>query len=321
MSEKRERNIVTTAAKRRQAILSRLGPFPSNVSLDLDLGQPADAGDHTHARVGYAVESGERVPAWLLRPNGRAPARGWPAILAIHQHGGEYDLGKSEPAGLSPNPMYHYGLDLCRRGYVVLCPDQLCFEERRPPAWLRQGNGQLYERFEFTQRVLGGTCLQTKYLHDLTRALDVLAGLPDVDAARLGVIGHSLGGQETLWLAWFDQRVRAAVSSCGFGLIRTILREGINHNFALYVPGLLEICDLDTMVADLAPRPFMLTAGTADALFPIDGVRAIVERAAAAYAEAGVPEHFRGIVFEGGHSFPDEIKAQAYAFLDQWVKQ
>jgi dienelactone hydrolase len=220
--------------------------------------------------------------------------------------------------------MFHYGVDLCRRGYVVLCPDLLCFEDRRPPEAVRRANpyqdGYAYERFEFTRRILEGACLQTKYLHDLACALDVLGGLPDVDGARLGVIGNSLGGQEALWLMWYDDRVRAAVSSCGFGLIRTILRAGINHNFALYVPDLLNICDLDVLVADLAPRPFMLTAGAEDRLFPIDGVRAIVERAAAAYAEARAPERFRALIFPGGHIFPDDVKAEAYAFLDQWLR-
>jgi dienelactone hydrolase len=220
--------------------------------------------------------------------------------------------------------MYHYGLDLCRRGYIVLCPDQLCFEARRPPEYERMEHtyvkDQGYEVFEFTRRILDGSCLQTKYLHDLACALELLAGLPDVDALRLGAIGHSLGGQETLWLTWYDQRVKAAVSSCGFGLIRTILRDRINHNRALYVPGLLSVCDLDTLVADIAPRAFMLTAGDEDPLFPIDGVRALAETTRSAYTRAGVPERFQAVIFPGGHGFPGGVKAGAYAFLDRWLK-
>jgi dienelactone hydrolase len=177
-----------------------------------------------------------------------------------------------------------------------------------------------YERFEFTRRILLGSCLQTKYLHDLTCALDVLTSLPTVNAARLGVIGHSLGGQETLWLTWYDPRVTVAVSSCGFSSISTILRDGITHNLALYVPGLLDVCDLDTLLTEIAPRPFLLTSGEEDPIFPIDGVRDIVVKAHQAYAQAGVPERLRAIIFPAKHSFPDEVKSEAYAFLDQWLK-
>jgi dienelactone hydrolase len=307
----------------RDSILQRLGRFPERVPLDAALGPARNQADHSLVLVSYAVEAGERVDAWLLRPHGEPPAGGWPAILALHQHAGQYELGKAEPAGLSANPMYHYGLDLCRRGYVVLCPDHLCFEDRRPPEYVRVANRALdaaqYERFQFTQRLLQGSCLQTKYLHDMVCALDLLAELPGVNSARLGAIGHSLGGQEALWLAWYDRRVRAAVSSCGFGLISTIIRDGINHNLALYVPGLLELCDLDALVEEIAPRAFLLTAGEQDAIFPIDGVRALAASAEAAYARRGLPERFGAILFPAGHSFPDQVKAQAYAFLDRWL--
>ena len=215
--------------------------------------------------ITYGVEAGEKVSAWLLMPQGAAPPGGRPAVLAIHQHANQYDLGKAEPAGLSGNSMYAYGQELCRRGYVVLCPDLLCFEDRRPTYEVRQANRALddagYERFEFTRRLLAGSCLQTKYLHDLTCAVDLLASLPGVNRERLGVIGHSLGGLEALWLTWYDARITAAVSSCGFGLLRTLVRDGINHGFATYVPGMLEVCDLDALAGSVGPACLFADGG------------------------------------------------------------
>jgi hypothetical protein len=64
----------------------------------------------------------------------------------------------------------------------------------------------------------------------------------------------------------------------------------------------------------------MLTAGTEDLIFPIDGVRALAERAAAAYAQEQAPDRFRALIFPGGHAFPDDVKAEAYAFLDRWLR-
>jgi dienelactone hydrolase len=309
----------------RQALIRRLGRFPEHVPLDLTVESTAEEAEYTRSLVSYAVEAHERISAWLLTPHGTPPSEGWPAILAIHQHGGQYDLGKSEPAGLMGNPQSAYGLELCQRGYVVLAPDQLCFEDRRPPEEVRESNSMLdgfgYERFEATRLLLFGSCLQAKYLHDLTCGLDVLSSLPTVNASKIGAIGHSLGGQETLWLTWYDSRIAAGVSSCGFDLLRAILRDGITHNLAAYVPDMLEVCDMDGLVTELAPRPFMLTAGETDPIFPIDGVRTLTAKAREAYEHAGAPEHFRALIFPAGHSFPDDVRQEAYAFLDHWLKE
>jgi dienelactone hydrolase len=308
----------------RLTLLRCLGRFPERVPLEPEIGPAIDEGTYTRLPVTYEVEAGERIPAWLLVPHGERPAGGWPAILAIHQHGGQYDLGKSELVGLVGDSQYAYGADLCRRGYVVLCPDMLCFEARRPAAGegreARELDGSGYERYAFTSYLLTGSCLQTKYLHDLTCAIDFLTTYPGVNRERLGVIGHSLGGQETLWLTWYDPRVTVGVSSCGFSLVQTLIRDCINHNFALYLPGLLDVCDLDSLVASLAPRPFLFAAGATDPIFPIDGVRAIAHAASASYQQAGVPERFKAILFPGGHSLPDDVKSAAYAFLDSWLK-
>jgi dienelactone hydrolase len=261
------------------------------------------------------------VPAWLLTPRTVPPPGGWPALVAVHQHAEQYALGKSEPAGLAGDPTFAYGRDLCQRGYVVLCPDLLGFEERRP-APERRAQKQAdaaNERFEFTKRLLFGSCLQTKYLHDLSCAVDLLTSLPDVNGQRIGVIGHSLGGLEALWLAWYDPRVQVAVSSCGFGLLRTLIRDGIAHGCAMYVPGLLASADLDALLGAIAPRPFLLTAGEQDPLFPIDGVRTLVASAHQQYAAAGVPERLEARLFPAGHGFPAEVKAAAYAFVDRWL--
>jgi dienelactone hydrolase len=306
----------------RDDVLRCLGRFPDKVDLRAQIVSSEDLGNHIRQLVRYQVEDDERISAYLLIPKGSQGRR--PAMLASHQHAGEYYLGKSEPAGLSKNAMYHYGLDLCLRGYVVLCPDHLCFEDRRPPEYVRVENGALkdaqYERFVFTQRLLEGSTLQAKYLSDLCRGIDLLETLDAVDPDRIGAIGHSLGGQETLWLAWFDPRIKAAISSCGFSQLRSILRDGINHNFAAYAFGLLAIGDMSDIVRDLVPRPFMMTHGIGDSIFPIDGVREIAEAAGQAYRAANAADRFRSVQFEGGHAFPDAVKQEAYDWLDGFLQ-
>lgn len=306
----------------RDEVLACLGRFPDKVELNPEVVCSVDKRSHILQMVRYDVEHGERLNSYLLLPKDLKKKN--PAIIASHQHNGEYFLGKSEPSGLSKNSMYHYALDLCLRGYVVLCPDHLGFEERRPPEYKRVENNHLdggnYERFLFCKYILQGSTLQAKYISDLCRGLDFLESLDFVDSERIGAIGHSLGGQETLWLTWYDPRVKAAVSSCGFSQIRAILREGINHNLAMYSFGFLNIGDISDIVCDLAPRPFMMTNGTEDWIFPIDGVYEIAEAAEKRYSTQGAAGNFKSVVFQGEHSFPREVKKEAYDWLDRFLK-
>lgn len=306
----------------REKILECLGRLPEKAELCPEIVKSEDKGTHILQLVGYNAEENDRITAWLLLPE--KLKRKNAAVIVPHQHNGEFYLGKSEPAGLSKNAMYHYGLDLCLRGYVVLCPDHEGFEDRRPPEYKRKENEYLeglgYERFLFCKYILGGRTLQGKYLSDLARGVDYLETLDFVDRERIGVLGHSLGGQEALWLAWFDSRIKAGVSSCGFSQIRSILRDGINHNLAMYTHGFLNAGDIGDLVCDLAPKPFMMTNGTEDWIFPLDGVREIAETAQKAYEEKGAAENFKSVIFEGSHSFPASVKEEAYGWLDGFLK-
>ncbi len=132
---------------------------------------------------GYRIESvtyeavpGEAIPALLLVPEGASAERPAPAVAVWHQHNGEWHLGKSEPAGLAGNPMHHTGVALVKEGYVVLCPDALCFEERQDP-FLKGGD---YERFEFLRYVVSGKCLAWRNILDMRRAIDYLVSRPEV---------------------------------------------------------------------------------------------------------------------------------------------
>jgi dienelactone hydrolase len=264
--------------------------------------------------IEYAVAPGERVRAFLLVPNGGA--RRHAAILASHQHAGEYKVGKSEPAGLAGKRMYQYGMELCRRGYVVLCPDHLGFEDRYVPTIARRDTasaGREQESLLFADCLLHGSSLTAKYLFDMVQGFDVLEGDERVDAERLGVLGHSLGGQTALWHAFYDQRVRVAFASCGFSTLTAVQKRRIPHNFASYLPRLLEVGDIDDVVAAIAPRAFGMSHGAGDPLFPMQGVRRIQSRARKVFSERS----FLSLVFPGSHSFPDAVRRRAYAFLSQ----
>jgi dienelactone hydrolase len=274
-----------------------------------------DLGDVIREKVTYAVEAGERVPAYVFLPK---EAGRHPAVLCHHQHAGEFEVGKLGPAGLGSTEDQHYALELARRGYVTIAPDALAFGERQDATGKLKGSS--YERFEALHRITEGKSLQGKYVWDARRALDYLETRPEVDAARIGMIGHSLGGQETLFTTAADTRIKAAVSSCGFGSLHTLARDRILHNFALFAPDLAAQGDYGGLLALVAPRPFLVAARTDDPIFPVDGIEETVAVAKRAYAAAGAEDKLGTFYEPGPHQFSPALRQAAYAWLDRWLK-
>ena len=110
---------------------------------------------------------GDKVIAFLLLPE---ILHKNPAVLINHQHNREYHLGKSEVCGLAGNPLQAFGPELAKRGFVVLAPDSICFEERRKNAHgiepLSDG-GDFWQHYnEMCYRIIKGDCLMKKVLDD-----------------------------------------------------------------------------------------------------------------------------------------------------------
>ena len=123
--------------------------------------------------ISYEAEPDDRIPALLLIPDGVTKDKTAPAICIWHQHGAQWHLGKSEPAGLAGDAMNHTGAALAREGYVVLCPDALGFEEREKGYKLK---GRDLERYLFLQYVVSGKCMAWKNILDMRRGVKVIEG-------------------------------------------------------------------------------------------------------------------------------------------------
>ena len=160
-------------------IIKSLGKIPVKVPLNLQFHEEIDCGEYIRHTVSYAVEENETIKSYLLIPKnicGKVPA-----IVAAHQHAGQYHLGKCEPVGIDGDSMYFYGHELAITGYVVICPDHLGFEERK----IAVTDGGLNERELFCKAICNGSTLQAKYVSDLSAATDVLCELDFVDKNRL----------------------------------------------------------------------------------------------------------------------------------------
>lgn len=270
--------------------------------------------------VDYAVEAGDRVPAILLIPDGVSAQSPAPGICVWHQHNGEWHLGKSEPAGLAGNPMHHTGAALAKLGYVVLCPDALCFEERQDPEGKLKGGN--FERFEFLRYVVAGRCMAWKNILDMRRGVDYLVSRPEVRGDALGCYGHSMGSTHTWLVGPWEPRLKCLVGNCCLPTYAAIHRTKLLHCFPNFIPGLFQYGDTPDIAALIAPRALHLNIGETDGGSPIEEVRTGIKQIAAAYAAHNAADRFTAYIQpQTGHMLSPEMWAETQAVFARRLRE
>jgi dienelactone hydrolase len=313
-ADAKENPPMSPAALRKKLQQCLGGPWPKPCPLKPQSGKTTRKDGYRIESLTYEVEPGDRVGALLLVPDGADADRPAPAVAVWHQHAGQWHLGKTEPAGLAGSPMHHTGAALAKEGYVVLCPDALCFEERQDPA--KKLKGGRYERFEFLRYVVAGKCMAWKNILDMRRAVDYLCSRPEVKKDRIGCYGHSMGSTHTWLVGPWEPRIKCLVGNCCLPTYAAIHRKQILHCFPNFIPGWLQHGDTPDIAGLIAPRPLHLNFGETDGGSPIREVRAGVKTIAAAYEAAGAKGNFTHYIERGaGHVLSEKMWAKTKAFF------
>jgi len=283
-----------------------MGPMPGDerrVPLDVRVVSEREAPGYVQRRITYAAESGDRVPAWLFVPKDQAAPQ--PGVVCLHQTTG---IGKDEPAGEGGLENLHYARELAERGFAAIAPDYPGFGEYSVDAY-----------------AMGYDSATMKGIWNHMGAVDVLQSLPEVGPERIGCIGHSLGGHNSLFLAAFDERVKVVVTSCGFNSFARYMNgdlTGWSHRG--YMPRIAERYGVDPkqmpfdfteVLAAIAPRAVFVNAPTGDSNFAVEGVKDCLDAAAPVYALLGAPGRLVAVHPDCGHDFPPEVRRQAYDFI------
>lgn len=269
--------------------------------------------------VYYDAEPDDRVPAYLLIPDGVSAKNPAPAVAVWHQHAGQWHLGKSEPAGLAGSQMHHSGAALAREGYVVVCPDAQCFEERQDATKKLQGGA--YERFEFLRSLVSGKCMAWKNILDMRRAVDFLCSRAEVDDKNIGCYGHSMGSTHVWLIGPWETRLKCFVGNCCLPTYQGIHDKHMLHCFPNFVPGIFEHGDTPDIAALIAPRAMHLNFGEKDGGSPMAEVRKGIKTIAAAYEATHAEKKFTHYIENGsGHVLSKEMWKRTQACFDQHLK-
>lgn len=251
-----------------------------------------------------AIDDHDQVPAYFYVPKSRAKGVRLPAVLALHQTSA---LGKKEVDGQGKADQ-QYARELALQGFVVLAPDYPSFGDYR---------------CDFSDARYASGSIKGIYNH--MRCIDWLSAREEVDPHRIGVIGHSLGGHNALFLAAFDERVKATVTSCGWTPFHDYHKGDLTGwTSARYMPRIKNVYELkpervpfdfDEVLAAIAPRALLSISPVNDSNFAVAGVRKAIPEVQAVYRLLGAENKLQVRHPECQHSFPLAERKAAYEFL------
>jgi cephalosporin-C deacetylase-like acetyl esterase len=209
-----------------------------------------------------------------------------PAVVYVHWY-------EPEAQNANRTQFIEEGVLLAREGVVSLLPATMWSE----PTWYREGRTLESDYQDAINQVI-----------DLRRALDVVAAQPQVDAERLGYVGHDFGGMYGTVMGGVDGRpsayvIIAAASNFNrwmlFGVSPT--REGLDE----YKATMDELAPT-RFIAHLN-APVLFQFGTTDFYTPREDFEAF-------YAAAVGPKQLLTYASEHAMDLPD-IQADRLKFL------
>lgn len=299
-----------------EQVMGKLPKRTSLVPLDIKIIDSVKESGFTRYNLTFSVAKNERLPAYLYVPNRTSVSKN-AAMLVLHETDA---LGKGVVDGQGTKSNRAQARELAQRGYVVIAPDYPSF-----------GDMKNYN-FE-TDRYKSAT-MQGIFNH--MRCIDLLQSRNDVDPEKIGVIGLSLGGHNSMFVAAFDERIKVAVSASGWTQFEyyNIGEDAIKRYGGRlgpwaqtrYMPLFKTKYNLDgdkipfnfdDVISAIAPRAFFSVSPTNDVNFDVKGVKAGIELAKKTYAAYGASDMLQVRYPEAGHDFPVTSRKEAYAFIDK----
>ena len=204
-----------------------------------------------------------------------------------------------------------YAEQLTHLGYAALCIDTWAFGERATRS----------ESVIFKEMLWRGQTMWGMMVYDSLRAIDYLVSRPEVNPARLGTIGLSMGSTMAWWVAALDDRVKVCVDICCLTDYEALIQTGHldSHGVYYFVPRLLKHFTAAEINSLIAPRPHLSLAGELDPLTPPAGLDRIDTELKSVYAASDASDAWKLIRYNCGHGETAEMRSEIVEFLETWL--
>ena len=319
----------TARAKLNEEMLTP--PLPAR-SYDMKVVATEKRKGYTARKIEFNLTRYYRVLAYELIPDGKGPH---PAVLLLHDHGGHFSIGKEKmirPFGVPDSVMKDadnwsgvcYGKQfvgdyLASNGYVVLCTDA--------PFWGDRGvkggsTGDMYKYVAGNFMLIGRNLSAWMNFEDVYAA-DFMAQLPEVDANRLGCMGHSMGAYRAWMLSALSDKIKVGVAICWMHTAKYQLNKeyGLkkHEEWANLIPGIRRYLDYPHIASIACPKPMMFINGRDDKLFPPISVNSAYKTMHDVWDSQGAGDRLYTEIMDMGHWCGSEVQAKALAFLNKWL--
>ncbi len=329
----------------RAKMMELLRYTPEPVALNPEISEKVKKTGYTRYKVTYSITPQRKTEAYLLIPDGLTkPA---PAVIALHDHGGFYYYGKEKITETENQPQIlkdfideayggrPYADELARHGFVVLCPDAFYFGSQRidtdlmPSDFLQEypdlksadKNKAIeaynlfcgsYENIMARYLFDSGTTWPGILFHGDRVSVDYLLTRPEVDPARIGCIGLSIGGFRSAHLFGLDPRISAGVDAGWMtSYSKQIDNHLRNHTWMIYVPGQLEFLDLPDVVSLSVPKPLMIINCKKDRLYTMEAMQSAADKIGEVYKKVNAPDNYLAKWYDVPHLFNIEMQNDA----------
>jgi dienelactone hydrolase len=276
--------------------------------------QKSDDGAFTIEDIRFSSERDIRVPAIVVKP--RATSGRLPAIVCLPGTGGTRQQLADEKLQLSERPRTGWARALARQGFLTISLDYRGSEARNQSIYL-----------DALREQLAGRSFMGLLVHETIRAVDYLQTRDDVDGAKIGVTGFSLGGAIAWYAGAADPRLSVIAPVCGgAGAYDDLLRSQPNaryHSQYFYPAGFLKFFpgDQPEVFASLAPRAVLVVGRDQDQGMPVEGLRKLERQVKSVYARRGVAGRFAVHLTAGDHTYTDEMFKQVSEWFQRFLKQ
>jgi cephalosporin-C deacetylase-like acetyl esterase len=300
----------------RKTLHEVVGPFPERTPLNAKVTSAIKKEGFRVENIVFESQPGFYVTSSLFIPTGLKEGIKAPTIIYCSGHA---DQGYR-------HPIYQQAiLNLVEKGFVVFAFDPIDQGERYEyydPETKKSIIGARDEEHSYigSQPFITGSSLAKYFIWDGIRAIDYVLTRKEVDSARIGITGRSGGGTQSVYIAAFDDRIKAiAPGNYVTNFTRLIQSAGpqcAEQDMFNFIKKGLDIGDL-LMVR--APKPLLIVATTRDKTFSIQGAIETAKEVSGMYKAYHKPDAFKMVTDDTVHASTKQDRESIYAFFQKYL--